>query len=108
MTLFGFVVGTTLINSLFLFDLYVTKFQQRKSLWGSTMTVVVGLSPYLYVIPFYTLIVLWFCGLLFGNFVTRFQVISAGLFWLWYITIYGISTYLYYKWKVPDLKKDNE
>lgn len=108
MTIFGFVVGTTLVNSLFLFDLYVTKFQQRKSLWGSTMTVVVGLSPLASIIPFYTLAVLWFFGLLFGNFITAFQVIAAGLFWLWYITMYSISTYLYYKWKVPDLKKENE
>lgn len=108
MTIFGFVVGTTLVNSLFLFDLYVTKFQQRKSLWGSTMTVVVGLSPLASLIPFYTLTVLWFFGLLFGNFITPFQVIASGLFWLWYITMYSISTYLYYKWKVPELKKDNE
>lgn len=108
MTLFGFVIGTTLINSLFLFDLHVTKFQQRKSLWGSTMTVVVGLSPLASVIPCYTLAILWFFGLLFGNFITTSQVIAAGLFWMWYFTMYGISTYLYYKWKVPYLKKNNE
>lgn len=107
MTLFGFVIGTTLINSLFLFDLYVTKFQQRKSLWGSTMAVVIGLVPSCALIPFYTLAVLWFFGLLFGNYLTPFQVLASVIFWLWYITMYGISTYLYYKWKVPDLKQEN-
>lgn len=108
MTMFGFVIGTTLVNSLFLFDLYVTKYQQRLSLWGSTMTVVVGLSPLASLIPFYTLSALWFLGLIFGNFITAFQVIAAVLFWLWFITMYGISTYLYYKWKVTELENKNE
>lgn len=108
MTLFGFVIGTTLINSLFLFDLCITKFQQKKSLWGSTMTVVAGLVPSTFLIPFYTLIVLWFFGLIFGNYITIFQVFAAAIFWLWYITLYGVSTYLYYKWKVPDLKEKDE
>lgn len=105
MTLFGFIIGTTLVNSLFLFDLCITKFQQQQSLWGSTMTVVFSLTKSIKVIPIYTLIVLWTFGLLYGDHVTNLQLIASVLFWLWYFYLYFVSTFLYYKWKVFELKQ---
>jgi hypothetical protein len=100
MNIFGFVIGTTLVNLLFVFDLYVTKFQQRKSVWGSTMVLLKSKSAFFNVIPLYTVICLWLIGLLYGNVVTHLQIWLSCLFWLWMVSLYAKTTYHYYKDKV--------
>lgn len=103
---FGFMIGTVLVNTLFVFDVFFSKYQRRWSLWGSTMTFVVEQYNLFLITPIWTLIGLWFGGLLFGNTVNFVQVIMCIMFWAYILVLYVTSTFLYYKWKVPEMKKD--
>lgn len=108
MNAFGFMVGTVLVNTLFLFDVFVTKYQQRWSLWGSTMTLIVENYNVFLITPLWTLISLWFLGLIYGNSVDLIQVIVSIVFWVYLFALYSFSTAKYYEWKVPQMKKDRE
>lgn len=105
MNAFGFMVGTVLVNTLFVFDVFVTKYQQRWSLWGSTMTVIVENYNLFLIAPLWTLISLWFLGLIFGDSVTVVQVIVSVSFWIYMLVLYSFSTHKYYEWKVSEVKK---
>ncbi|QXO12220.1 hypothetical protein pEaSNUABM49_00561 [Erwinia phage pEa_SNUABM_49] len=108
MTLFGFVVGTTLINTLFLFDVYVTKYSQRMSLWGSTMAVVLQQSGLFKLVPIITLLNLWVIGMLFSDGITFVQFIVSIAFWCWFMLLYVSSTFMYYKWGIDKIPNPNK
>ena len=103
--MFGFVVGTLLVNTLFVFDVFVTKYQRKWSLWGSTMTYLTENYTAMKVIPIWTLIWSWLVGLGVGNDLTNFQVTMSVIFWIYMAVLYYTSTHAYYKWNIPDLKK---
>ncbi len=96
MTQFGFVVATVLVNTLFVFDLYCTRWQQRHSVWGATMRTLVDMNSIHRLIPLYTLIISWVMGLVMGNDSNIFQVYIAALFWVHHLIMYAFSTKLYY------------
>lgn len=104
MTMFGFMVGTVLVNTLFAFDVFISKYQRRASLWGSTMIFVVENYTVYTVTPLWTLVCLWLGGLLFGNTVNPYQILVCACFWAYMISLYITSTYYYYKWKIPEMK----
>lgn len=106
MTLFGFVVGSTLVNTLFLFDLYVTKFTQR-SYWGSTMYVVLNnvADTGFRLCAFFLMIVQWFFGIMFGNDANILQLMFALFWWGWMFTLYAVSTIAYYNWEINKKEK---
>lgn len=106
MNAFGFMVGTVLVNTLFVFDVFISKYQRRWSLWGSTMTVIVENYNVFLVTPIWTLISLWFTGLIFGDSVNIVQVCVSIMFWVYIVVLYGFSTVKYYEWKVPEMKKE--
>jgi len=97
MTMFGFVVATTLVNLLYMFDLYFTKFQERKSLWGAAMVKMKNERIVYNVIPLYTLVCLWMIAFIFGNSITQLQIILSTLFWAWMFSLYLYTTYHFIK-----------
>lgn len=104
MTIFGFVVGTTLINTLVLFDLHCTKYTQRFSKWGCTLSVTNRFTG-MFVFPFMTLTGLWILGILLPNDITTLiQLYLSGCFWLWFLVINVWSTVNYYKFDVHKRK----
>lgn len=101
MMLFGFVVATTLVNTLFLFDLYVTKFTQRK-LWGSTLYVVLNhvADPSFRFFGFMALIIQWGFALTRGNDINFLQFTICILWWAWFVILYIATTHAYYSWEI--------
>lgn len=106
MTIFGFVVASTLVNTLFLFDLYFTKFTQR-SYWGSTLYVVLNnvADPAFKMFGFMALAIQWGMAFVNGNDVTFFQfMISAG-WWAWFLVLFAATTHAYYAWEINKKEK---
>lgn len=106
MNIFGFVVGTTLISTLFLFDLYFTKYTQRATSWGEILFAVLKENKSFEICGQYFVLSLWVFGLIVSknNQVTGFQFVLSLLFWAWFLFLFIASTISYYKWK----KENNE
>ncbi len=105
MTIFGFVVGTVLVNTLFLFDLFVTQYQVRSSLWGSTMTFVAKTNKSFLLIPLWSAFMIWIPGIFSDN-IYPIHVLAAIVFWIYIAVLYTKSTFLYYKLKLNETKNE--
>ncbi|SOK58787.1 g510 [Yersinia phage fHe-Yen9-04] len=105
MTLFGFIISSTLVNSLFLFDLYVTKYTQRSSLWGASLSLCIKQSGLCELIPFCTMIVLWSSGLFIGNNTSYVQFLFSSIFWIWFSFEFISTTIFYYVFKIDKIPK---
>lgn len=101
MNIFGFVVGTTLISTLFLFDLYFTKYTQRATNWGTILFTVLKENKSFELCGKYFVIMLWVFGLIISknNQITGFQFVLSLLFWGWFLFLFIASTITHYKWK---------
>lgn len=93
---FGFVVGITLMSTLFIFDILVTKYSTRASKWGIVLGEVLQDSPQWKFFGICCVVLLWITAFLFGNFITKFQVILSIAYCSWMIITFVVSTIFYY------------
>lgn len=106
MNYFGFMVGTLLVNTLFLYDVFVTKYQRKWSLWGSTMILIIEKEFRFAVVPVWTVISLWLLGIGIGNSYTILQIFLSIIFWIYIAVLYITTTIIYYKWKISEIKEE--